>query len=210
MNVNKRFFVLSLKSARTDSLGFILCAALFICGSIIGTVAAGLLQDGASLRAYLADFLSGYQNAADAPNLLLAVWSAVKYHLLAVFLGFSVLGVVFIPALSALRGFFLCFSISAVIRCLGRKGLLLTLSLFGLNTLMTIPCYFILAAASFSASLYLLKLLRAGTPKGLTPPDGGRLFISCGVCFLILLASALIDTYLISRLIASAASHMTI
>jgi stage II sporulation protein M len=131
-----------------------------------------------------------------------------KYHLAALFLGFSVLGVFCIPALSAVRGFFLSFSVSAIIRLMGSKGILLTLSIFGINTLITIPCFFVLSVSGFSASLYLLRLVFSKNTKNTASPFNSRFFMNCGICLIVLMVSTLIDTYLTPYLISYAASHI--
>ena len=169
---------------------------------------AGLLQDGDMLQRYVAAFLDTYKNAPQV-NFFAALFSTVKYHLAAVFLGLSILGPLLIPVLSAVRGFFLSFSVTAVMRCLGVKGIGFTLSLFGIPAIVSIPCFFILSALAFSSSLYLLRMIRAQGARSLTPPFCGRLFVSCGACFILLVALAVADAYLISRLVSHTASHIT-
>ena len=142
-------------------------------------------------------------------DFVLFLFNMFKYHLLAMFFGFSVLGIICLPVLSALRGFFLCFSISAMIRLFGSNGIALALSVFGIGTLLTIPCYFILAVQAFSASLNLFKAVRA-TGGGRVPPVpyGRGYFLLWGVCFLILAVAFLAGVFITPYLTDLAAAKM--
>jgi stage II sporulation protein M len=207
--LNRRFFLVSINSAKTNYLGLLVCAALFLCGCIIGTVTAGFISDGTKLNDYISGYLSIFmRGSSSSPGLMTAIVDCYKYHLFAVFLGFSILGVFCIPVLSAVRGFFLSFSISVIIRLLGSKGILLALSIFGINTLLTIPCFFILSVSAFSASLYILRLVFSKNVKSTVSPFDSRFFLNCGICLVVLMISALIDTYLTPYLISYAASHI--
>ncbi len=207
--MNRRLFLISLNDTKTNYLGLLTCGALFLCGCIIGTVSAGFVNDGTKLNDYITNYLSFFLSGSSTkPSLFSAMADNFKYHLLAVFLGFSVLGVVCIPVVSAVRGFFLSFSISAIIRLLGSKGIFLALSMFGLNTLITLPCFFILSVSAFSASLYVLRLVFSKNVKSAVSPFNSRYFINCGICLIVLMISALIDTYLTPHLISYAASHI--
>lgn len=182
---------------------------MFLCGSIIGTFSAGFVKDGTRLSAILTDYLSVYLNDASAkPDFFTTVVDVFKYHLTALFLGLSVLGVVILPILSAVRGFVLSYSISAVVRLLGGKGALLVLSVLGIRTLITIPCFIILCVYAYSTSTYIFRQSLSKSMKITASPFNSRTIIVCTVCLLVLLLSALIDTYLTPRLIALAASHI--
>ncbi|NLA86338.1 MAG: hypothetical protein GX847_03455, partial [Clostridiales bacterium] len=156
-------------------------------------MSVGFVSDGTALNEYISGYLSFFLTDASAEvSLFSAVASNFKYHLLALFLGFSILGVVSIPFLSAVRGFFLSFSVSAVIKLFGSRGILLALSIFGINTLITIPCFFVLSVSAFSASLYILRLVFAKNLKNTVSPFNRRFFVNCGICLIVLMISALI------------------
>ena len=193
-----------------EYFGLIICAALFICGSIVGTAAAGFVFDGNSgIPDYMARYLA-LAGEQSAPGFFLALFNACKYHLIVVFLGFSVFGVFCIPALSAVRGFFLCFSISAIVRYFGGDGVFLALAIFGVGAILTIPCLFVLSVQSFSSSLYVLRGMTAKGRAGALPPSGGGFFRRLCICAAVLAISALLDTLLIPRLISLAAVRIII
>ena len=180
---------------------------MFLCGCIIGTIAAGFVGDGTKLNEYISGYLSLFLSGTSAKlSLFTAITDNLKYHLFSIFLGFSILGIFCIPLLSAVRGFFLSFTVSTIIRLLGSKGILLVLSIFGVNTLITIPCFFVLSVSAFSASLYLLRLSK--NVKSAVSPFNSRFIMNCGICLIVLIISALIDTYLTPHLISYAASHI--
>lgn len=207
--MKKRFVMMALDGTQSDFFGLILCGVLFIGGSVAGSVMAGFLQDGDALYRYVTAFLDAYRAGPQA-DIFAALFSTAKYHLAAVFFGFSVLGPLLIPALAAVRGFFLSFSVTAVMRCLGAKGIAFTLSLFGIPAVVSIPCFFVLSALAFSSSLYLLRLLRAHGARTTSSPFCSRLLVSCVACFVLLVALAAADAYLISRLVSYAASHINL
>ncbi len=209
MTLNRNFLLLSFDNSKKNYLGLFTCGALFLCGCIIGTLSAGFVSDGTALNEYISGYLSFFlSDASTEISLFSAVANNFKYHLLALFLGFSILGVVSIPVLSAVRGFFLSFSVSAIIRLLGSRGILLALSIFGINTLITIPCFFVLSVSAFSASLYVLRLVFSKNLKNAPSPFNKRFFTNCGICLIVQMMSALIDTYLSPRLISYAAAHI--
>lgn len=208
--MNRRIVLLTLNRDTTHILGLFLCGILFLFGCIAGTIAAGSVSDGTSLNATVNQYLSDF--AADTtmkPDLLNATVEAYKYHLAAIFLGFSILGVVCIPLLFAVRGFFLCFTTSTIIRLFGAKGILLTLSMFGISTMITVPCFFIISITAFNASLYVARQAISRTFKISAPPINRRTLVVCGICMIVLLLSALIDTYLSPYLISLAASRIS-
>ena len=143
IELNRRLLLLSFNSTKKNYLGLLACGALFLCGCIAGTVSAGCIDEGTMLNDYITGFLSIFTNDT-SPKLSLfsSLANNFKYQLIALFLGFSVIGVFLLPILSAVRGFFLSFSVAAIIRLLGSKGILLTLALFGVNTLITVPCFY--------------------------------------------------------------------
>ena len=187
----------------------LICGITFLCGCIIGTFSAGLVKDTSSLNSLLSDYISYYLNgAADKPDFITTLFEVYKYHLAAIFLGLTVPGVLLLPALSAVRGFMLSYCVSAIVRLLGGNGVWLALSIFGIRTFITIPCFFILSVYAYSCSAYIFRQSFSKNMKFAASPFNRRTLIVCGICFLVLLLSALIDTYMTPSLIGFAASHI--
>ncbi|SHH49417.1 Stage II sporulation protein M [Sporobacter termitidis DSM 10068] len=207
--MNKRFFVISLHDESFSRAGLVLCGVLFLCGCIAGTVTAGFVNDGTRLNNYFSSFMSFFLTGNSVKrDFFSAVIDTFKYNLLAIALGFSVIGVFFLPVLSAFRGFFLSFSAAMVVRVLGGKGVALALAIFGANTLITIPCFFVLSVDAFSASLAFFRIAVFKSQKAGASPFNSRFFARCGICLAVLLAAALIDLYVTPHLISYAASRI--
>lgn len=207
--MNKRFPVLALSGENISRAGLLLCGILFFCGTIAGTITAGVINDGTKLGTYFSSYMTFFLTGNTVKrDFFSAVFDAYKYNILSLALGFSVVGVFFIPVLSALRGFFLTFSISTVVRVLGGNGILLALAIFGLNTLFTIPCFLILSTDAFSASQYIMRQTVLRNQKTMTSPLNRHFFSRCGLCFFMLTITALIDLFITPQLIALAASRI--
>jgi stage II sporulation protein M len=207
--MNKRFFVLPLRDGEFSRFGLLCCGVTFLVGSIAGAAAAGFVNEGTKLGDYFSAFLSLFLTGANTrPDFFTAVIDVYKYNLITIALGLSLLGIFFIPALSAIRGFFLSFSISTIVRVVGGKGAALALAIFGANTLITVPCFFVLSVYAFTASSYILRLSVSKNPKPAVSPFNSRFFVHCGICLAVLIVSALIECYVTPRLISFAAAHI--
>ena len=196
--------------AGMDYLGLIICGALFICGGVVGTVSAGFASAG---DPGISDYLSGYLEFSGQdvrPGFLSALFNACKYHLAVILLGFSIFGVFCVPVLSAMRGFFLCFSISVIVRRFGGDGVLLALALSGVGAALTVPCFFVLSASAFSSSLHVFKSVAAKGRGGIVtkPSSSGSFFRRVCACSAVLACSALLDTLFIPKLISIAVSRI--
>ena len=194
---------------KAQFFGLLICGVLFLVGCIAGTFSSGFVNDTGQLDRILTEYISFYIN--DSPvnlDFISAAFDAFKYPLAALFFGLSVLGVLLVPVLSAVRGFMLSYSISAIVRLLGGKGVWLALSVFGIRTLITIPCFFILNVYAYSCSSYIFRQSFSKNMKITASPFNRRAVIVCVICLLVLFASALIDTYLSPLLIGFAASHI--
>lgn len=78
-------------------------------------------------------------------------FNLIKYPAIIFLLGFTALGFLAVPATVFIKGFFISFSISSVMRLLGSKGFFLSVAMFGLQTFISIPC--ILFTASFALEM---------------------------------------------------------
>ena len=125
-----------------------LLATSFTLGMIAGQVFAG--KNSAAVLAELHRYLSEYY-ALDMANgsaggiLFNALLIYFRYPLLALLLGLTVPGVLLLPALSALFGFFLSFAACCFARVFGGSGVLLAAAVLGLRCLVTLPCFFVVA-----------------------------------------------------------------
>ena len=178
---------------QTVSVSRLLFLALFFLGGILlGQVLAGKVPDGTGdeLTRYLTDYVYLYGQTAPEGR---AFWETVviyfRYPLLAVFLGFTSVGVVLLPVVAVAFGFFLSFSVSCFTAAFGGEGVLLALAVSGLRCALTLPCFFLLAVPSWQTSWALAGLslgpgglrpgvVAAGRPRGCSAA-GRRVCRSC-------------------------------
>lgn len=207
--MNRRFrFIIS--DDRASCLpGLILCGALFLCGVVAGTFSSSFVKDGAALTDYFSEYLTLQQDGAFVdPSFFSVLADTFKYPLLVFALGFSIPGVIGVPVLSVVRGYTLAFSVSVIVRLYGGDGVLLALAMFAVGTMITVPCFLILAAQSFRSSCLLtLTVVRPGLRAGISPYNAGY-FLSCLVCFGFLAAAALLDTCLTVHMVRFAVSYI--
>lgn len=177
--------------------GLLLLALFFLAGIILGQVLSARVPDdaGGELGRYLSDYVRLEEGKAGSPVLTAAVLY-FRYPLLAFFLGFTSLGVALLPCLTMACGFFLSFSVCCFTAAFGPDGVLLALAVFGIRCMVTLPCYFLLAVPSWSASAALASL-SFGWGRRAVPAVYGKLFwLRLGGCIAALLAGMWAELYL--------------
>ncbi len=124
-----------------------------------------------------------------------ALQTSGKFHALVLFFAFSALGVAAIPAVSALRGFLLCFAAASVIRYYGSSSVPYALLMFAPEALIAVPGLFLLSTHSLSSSA---KLLQSCMPRSVVSaaPFGSDFLQRIVMCAALLCISALIDAAL--------------
>ena len=185
----------------------VVTAAFFALGGLAGCLLAFQVKsDGSSaMAAYLGRFLmTAQEGTLTTPPFSALLWRSFRWPLAVFVLGFSTLGLVGIPALASLRGFFLAFSISSFARAYGYSGLTIAFFLLGIPGCFAVPAFFLLSAQSFLTALSMLG-------------QGGRRkesllysshFFRCGVCVTAVCVSLLLERYLVPVLIAGAAGTL--
>ena len=177
----------------------LLLALFFLAGIFLGQVLSGSVPDatGDELRRYLEDYMQlGGGGAPTARTVLSALVIYFRYPLMAFLLGFASIGVVLLPGVTAAYGFFLSFSVCCFTAAFGTDGVLLAMAVFGLRCLVTMPCYFLLAASSWGTAAGLAAV-SFGSGRRTAPVVYGR---ACrarfGACCLALLAGVCGDLLL--------------
>ena len=193
--------------------GFFVCILFFLCGTFMGIFSARALDaTGAfilrgNVLSLIESILGDYYTA---PNFWMSLWLTGRYHLIAVFLGFSVLGVFLLPVLAAVRGFYLSFSIAALIRAFGPSAFPLALSLFGIWAVFTVPTLFFLLNHSFRTAVQLAGSLFSG-PKVLFSHLYGRKFtVLTFLSFFTLVVVVLLELYFTRALVLWTSSFLSL
>lgn len=166
----------------------LLLALAFLAGALGGHLYAGSCGEEAweALGQYLGDYCRLYDGGGVEISLLSCVVMYFGYAVLLFLLGFSAAGVVLIPALSGVFGFFTMYTVSCFVRCYGRAGAALALGAMVVRLVFTLPCFFLLAEAAWPLSTELF-VLSFGRGKRSSPVlYGSRYFLWFVLCAVIL------------------------
>lgn len=175
-----------------QAAALILLSALFLIGSAIGCVAAGLIRDpSGALLDYVRGCLELLSQDGVMPQFFSVLWETARFPVVTVLLGFTALGVAGLPVLFAVRGFLLCYAVSVFYRILGLPGLVSGFILFGFSALIWMPVFFHLGGRGLLGSY---GLLRRAMGDGHYPLRyNGGFLISCGVCAAALCLCAMLE-----------------
>lgn len=140
----------------------LLLAGCFLSGVLGGIFWADRVSGGISseLATYLQDYLalSDARGAEGLSNL----WSQIRVYLrwpaLAFLCGFTSAGLWLLPLGAAACGFFPAYAVACLADVFGGQGILLALVFFGVRSLVTIPCFFLLAVPSMETSAALFRV----------------------------------------------------
>lgn len=183
-----------------QAAALLVLSGLFLVGGVAGCVAAGLISDpGGALLDYVRGYLELLASGGMSVRFLSVLWQTVRFPLAALLLGFTALGVVGLPALFAVRGFLLCYAVSAFYRLLGLAGLVPSFVLFGISALFWLP---VLLQLGVQGLLGSYSLLRRATGDGRYPLcyDSGFL-VRCGLCAAVLFLCAGLEYLVVPALL---------
>lgn len=177
---------------RSSLLCLVLLAACFAVGVILGQVFSGRVPQEScqELQRYLTDYFSlDRLERFTGQEFFSALLIYFRYPLLAFLLGMSTAGALMILPLTAVFGGFLSFSVCCFSLSFGEGGPLLALAVFGLRCLVTLPCYFYLAAPALER-----MFAAAGKGKRIRQPTGsGISWLRLPAVLAVLLAGALAE-----------------
>ena len=166
----------------------LLLALAFLAGALGGHLYAGSCGEEAweALGQYLGDYCRLYDGGGVEISLLSCVVMYFGYAVLLFLLGFSAAGVVLIPALSGVFGFFTMYTVSCFVRCYGRAGAALALGAMVVRLVFTLPCFFLLAEAAWPLSTELFALSFGRGQRSSPVLYGSRYFLWFVLCAVIL------------------------
>lgn len=185
-------------------------AALFLLGVISGIAAAQCTSQSTSqeLFYYFAGYYELTQMERSSELLLSSIFAYFRYPVLAVLFGFSSLGVIAIPFISAIFGFFMAFSVSCLTIAFGDKGPLLAVGIFGPRSVATIFCFFLLAVPALDTAISLASL-SFGTRRRVAQVSYGKEWLLRVIFCIILLTVVLcIDFCLTPKILEQLLAHI--
>jgi hypothetical protein len=119
------------------------------------------------------------------------------FHVAALALGTSFLGLVTLPLLTTLNGFAVSCASATIISGNGSQGVVMALLIVGLPALFSVPCYFALSATAFNWSGRLARLARGDFSAAAPKKSSGLWF-----CLPVLAAGFIAELFLVPYLLS--------
>lgn len=170
-------------------------------GCLLAALAGG--EGAQELSAYLCDYLTAVQKSELPLELFVTVWEQLKVLLAALLLGLTALGVLGLPLLFGIRGFFFSFSAACFCRVFGARGALPAFVLFALPALLWAPALFIVGVQSLRSARQLLGRALGGGKGGTL--FGSAYWCRAGLCVGLTLAGSLLEYWVVPVLLREAA-----
>ena len=161
------------RNLSAGNMSFFLCLGLltvfFLAGLVLGQVSARRNSDpiSAELHQYLMDYYSLGIGEESGRLFLSALLIYFRYPLMAFCLSFILPGALSLPLVAAAFGFFLSYAACCFARTFGEIGVLLSVAVFGLRCLISIPCFFVLAVPAVQKAMIALYERFFGSSKRL-------------------------------------------
>ena len=191
-------------ASKEFQMALLVLCVFFIVGAGLGRLGHGYVT--AANNEELARYICTYAELVSvSKNVAANIYSVAllyfRYSIFYFLLGFLAAGVLLIPFTCAVQGFFLSFSISCFASSLGKDGVLLALSAFGIRCLFTLPCCFLLATWSFLAAKNRSTLSAGGKKGTRLPPEYFWRFV---ICVIVLLVGSVLELSVVPRLFSLA------
>ena len=192
-----------LLSEQTGALAIL--AVIFLLGGAAGCLFASLSGEAGAqeLSSYLAGYLALAGEEGLPRSLWPVLWGQLKFSLAAIVLGLTGLGVVGLPVLFGVRGFFLACPSACFVRVFGVRGFFPSFLLFALPALLWVPGLFLMGTPGFlSAQRQLRRSLGEGRGEF---PLNGSYWSRAGLCLGLSLAAGLLEYWVVPVLLRAAA-----
>ena len=164
-----------------------------LCGGVAGCILALYAQHIPDSIFFRHDIVSVVQNEVDAYSFWSTYFNLIKYPFIIFLLSFTAFGYMIIPLIISLKSFFLTFSISTVLQLYGIKRFVLSISMFGIQTFLSIPALLLTATLGVEISKYLSVLLEKGKGNLI---NNDKLIFKYVIVFVALLFFLLLFTFL--------------
>lgn len=200
MRIRKKW---DLPSEQTVAL--VMLAAAFLLGGITGSVFVSMSSEAGAQE--LSGYLTGYLALAETEELPRGLWQVLwgqlKFFLAALALGLTGLGVIGLPVLFGVRGFFFTFPVACFFRVFGVSGFFPAFLLLGLSALLWAPALFLIGVPGFlSAQRQLRRSMGEGRGE---IPTSGAYWSRAGLCVGLSLAAGLLEFWVVPVLLRAGA-----
>lgn len=132
----------------------------FLVGLYLGYLYAAKHADEVSpeIRRYINEYAKGSGEVRDGVgSFLYALFCYLRYPLAAFLCGFASFGILLLPVLAGTFAFSLGYSVCCLAFAFGKSGVALAASLFAFRSILSLPCFFLLAYPAFLTSLALAR-----------------------------------------------------
>ena len=180
----------------------VLLVAFFV-GAVAGVSLALFKGSNSALYDYLYEYCVALSQGQLRPSFLSVLWDCVRWPLLTVALGITVLGIVGIPVVFAARGFLLSFSVVTFGMLLGQQGIAIASVLFSVTVLFVLPTLFVVGCDWLRVSCMRL-------PGGVPSAGGGYRIESMLVCAGALAVSAAVQWTIVPAVLAAVCSRIVL
>lgn len=200
MRIRKKW---DLPSEQSGALAIL--AVSFLLGGTAGCFLAAL-SGGAGLEelgGYLTDYLSLAREGDLPRGSWSLLWGQAKYLLAVLVLGLTALGLVGLPVLFGIRGFFFSFPVACFCRVFGSRGLFPAFTLFALPALLWAPALFLAGVYGFLSAQQLLRRSLGESRGGI--PLNGPWWCRASLCMGLVLAAGLLEYWVVPVLLRAAA-----
>lgn len=134
-------------------------------------------------------------------------FTMAKYPIIVFVLGFTAFGQILIPAAVFIKGFMLSFSISTLIGSIGKSGVFIALSMFGFQSLISIPCLLVVSTLSFETSKAFASVLaRQTVPNSRKQKPIAHVVTTFVFALILMLITAIIDMAITPALVSLSTS----
>ena len=198
------------RGAGRYSPGLIVTTAFFVVGSVAGMRFAALCDPAsrAALRDYLIDFCTVMHTGVPEVPLVRTCCIYLFYTVSAFLLGFSSLGVLLLPMLSAVFGFAATFPVACFIQAFSRFGILPAAALLFPRSVSTMFCFLVIASEALPQATRV-ALLSVGRGKRCEPVfHGKQYFYRFFICVLLLFVGICCERIMTPVLFRAAMEHI--
>lgn len=189
--------------ANTFSTNAVVYIFVLLCGMVTGLLLSRNIQTSGFLSLFENDLQQIAINGVGEYSFAKTFFNSVKFPALIFFFGFTAPGVVLTPLAVFLKGWLLSASISAVVSSFGVNGAVVAMSMFGIQTLIQIPCLVIIASFSTDMSLFFLSTMKQtkipSVRKHLRP---GTYLLVFSITLVLLVVISFLDVFFTPKLVS--------
>lgn len=141
------------------------CGISFMLGSFAALAYGSAETSIESVSGYITRYRQSLSDAdAISANIVVIFFQFFIFPAFSFLSGFSVIGIIAVPALMFTKGFLITYISTILLSCCGTEYLTAALLLMGVDIVTVVPCFFAISVAAMDTSLSLLKTVTQRAP----------------------------------------------